>query len=795
MYSGIITIILVSFILIGMAFGMIRGFTKSWVRLLCILASAVASFFLASAIGNALASMNIANLNIVVSGEKVTTLSQLIELALQSVGVIKELITSSPTIAQLITALPIVIINTILFIVLFFTINFISWIIYLIVFGIIKKHSQGEEKPKRKFLGVIFSVVQSFVVFLVVMLPIMGVVFFVDKQIDYANSYEGQLEQSTLEGATSANEYAGEFVAYASENANTEDSEGSVDATKKVEEISNNITEVWVFKALKLVGYDKLCISATDRLTQFTINDTKTGLFNEAEQVVKIGVRAEYLFGNNRQISSWTEHDVALLNEVVDKFFDSPIFGDIATEIVTAGAEKWTDETAEDNTFIGLAKPNTSEDVSMVLDAFLVGVKTDNKEDLRGEFKAVVDVADILIKNEVINKVSKNADIKSFIDPISNTRIIADVLTALSKGRAINKTMTQIVQLGINQMYKAIEVAKEQYQNLKISVSSSEINWNTESVILSDMFSNLAKVYTSLQQAGEMKDKLDYDSLASALEKLRESALFEKSVVKVEKEGVLVDSKLNKELTITLLKNSDMSSVDGMNSVINDIEANYDEVNFSTLLNTLKYSVSIADNLSSGEEVSASDVAGLLDGLNDEVVGEIIKNAVTEKLESELGSSSGTKSVSNMVDAVTEYNKTANEFNKTAEEGEEMPTLPTESTELEKTAEVAVEVFKVIQNGESAESTAETKYFATKADLEAFIVNLHSSDYVWSMALLNSETLGFKTNVSETETPSYKTNLTATEYAWALELVDVEYQEGVVYYTAEEMVKLFGEDA
>ena len=124
-----------------------------------------------------------------------------------------------------------------------------------------------------------------------------------------------------------------------------------------------------------------------------------------------------------------------------------------------------------------------------------------------------------------------------------------------------------------------------------------------------------------------------------------------------------------------------------------------------------------------------------------------------------------------------------------------MPTLPTESTELEKTAEVAVEVFKVIQNGESAESTAETKYFATKADLEAFIVNLHSSDYVWSMALLNSETLGFKTNVSETETPSYKTNLTATEYAWALELVDVEYQEGVVYYTAEEMVKLFGENA
>ena len=98
MYSGIITIILVSFILIGMAFGMIRGFTKSWVRLLWILASAVASFFLAAAIGNALASMNIANLNIVVSGEKATTLSQLIELALQSVGVIKELTTSSPTI-------------------------------------------------------------------------------------------------------------------------------------------------------------------------------------------------------------------------------------------------------------------------------------------------------------------------------------------------------------------------------------------------------------------------------------------------------------------------------------------------------------------------------------------------------------------------------------------------------------------------------------------------------------------------------------------------------------------------
>lgn len=187
-------------------------------------------------------------------------------------------------------------------------------------------------------------------------------------------------------------------------------------------------------------------------------------------------------------------------------------------------------------------------------------------------------------------------------------------------------------------------------------------------------------------------------------------------------------------------------------------------------------------------------MAGLLNGLQDEVVSEIVKDAVTEKLESEIEKLGGenvseTTAVKNMVDAVVDYNKQANEHNGNSENAEnQLPTMPTEKEELNQTAASAKELFNVIKKGESAESSAETKYFATKEDLQNFIQEMHKSDYLWQMSLKNSATLGFKDSAGNT-------NLTATEYAWASELVDASYGEGEnskTYYTQTEMQQLFG---
>ena len=100
MISGIITIILVSLILIGMALGMLRGFTKSWVRLIIVVCGAVISYFVAGAIGNAIAKINISSMGINIGGETATTVSNAVELVLKDISVVGELVQSSPTIAS-----------------------------------------------------------------------------------------------------------------------------------------------------------------------------------------------------------------------------------------------------------------------------------------------------------------------------------------------------------------------------------------------------------------------------------------------------------------------------------------------------------------------------------------------------------------------------------------------------------------------------------------------------------------------------------------------------------------------
>lgn len=803
MYSGVISVCLVTLIIMGMALGMVRGFTKSWIRLIIVVADAVIAYFIAGAIGSAIANINISGMGQVINGNNVETVESLIEELLKSISIVAELIESSPTIGKVVSILPLAIINLVLFDVLFVLINFVTWIIYVIVFSIIgKKHKDEEQKPKRKGLGVLFGVIQSVVVFIVLFIPVMGLTYFVSEQVDYVNNYNGELEQVSQEGSASADEYLGEMVAFAEEKTSAEaepENDTKEGAVKTAQEVTSSLENAWVFKALKFVGYDKLSMTLANNLTKFEINETKTGLFDEVENVVKISVRVEWLFGNKRQISSWTTKDIQLLQEVVGKFFDSPIFGDITYELVNSVATKWTNEKTENSQFIGISKPNTSSDVETVINELLTGLKSDTKEDLEEEFNTLIGTINCLVEKDVLKLVNKNVDITTFMTSIKNDKIVASILSNLTKGNALSRAIPSAIQLGLNQMYKAVGVPKEDYDRLKINVTSSEINWNNESLILDEMFANLARVYESIIKEGDIKDTLDYDSLANALEKMRDSSLLTKSKVQII--GTTETSPLNKELTLTLLRCSDMKNIDGMNAVILDIEAFYNEkdeagnykLNFKTLLNTLKYAVKISTDLNNAN-LNVDDVEGLLSGLQDEVVGEIVKDAVVEKLEKEIekmgvDNVSETTAVKNMVNAVIDYNKYASEHNEDPENAEsKLPTMPTEKADVEKTAEGAKELFNVIKNGEGAESGAGTKFFASKEDLQNFIIKMKSSEYLWQMSLLNSNSLGFKD-------ASGNTNLTATEYAWASELVGVTYGEGEnnkAYYTQAEMQQLFG---
>ncbi len=781
MFSGFIGVLFIGFLIFGVALGMIRGLAKSSIRFGTILLSAVVAFFVTTALTKVIAGIDISSFNVNVDGRPATTIADVIEMLLSSISVVGEVLKASPTTSRIVSALPMAIVGLVLFIVLFIVISLLFWFIYLIICKIaLKKKGDGEERKKRALGGVIVSVIQSAVVFAIILSPIMGTMYFLKEQLAYVKEYNGQTEEQLQQESNAKMLAYINGLVYADETLNKVETEET-----KPEEVLNDLTDAWVFKAFNVLGYDKASMFIADQLTKIELDEkNKTSVFKEAEALVKIVARAEYLFANNKEISSWTSKDVAVANEMVDLFFNSPIFGNITTELVTTLATRWTSETTEP--FLNLVKPKTSEDVQKVLDTLLNNLKSETKEDLKGELQAIIAVADTLIKYEVLNMVTSDVSINTLMPKIENGALIKDLVGSMIGGRAIRNTIPSVVQLGFNQIYNVLGIAEEDYKKLTITKASSEINWDTEKVTLSDMFSGMSKAYNSMENDGVMLEgdalleNLDFNALALALTSMRNSELLNTKVDALDGSG---ESTLAKELIIMLIDKSSVGSLNGKASVLKSIKENYATVDFYALMKTFKSAVNISSTLgdiAKGEDVelNSNDVADLLTGLQDETVSNMVKDAIADGvIKDAVGEENEDTAdvVSGVLNSVIDYN---------ASDVEDKVEFPTAEEDVNNAVTAGKEILNVLQDGTKAEAGAETRFFTEKTDMETFINKLTSSAYMFKMAQLQGASLGFQT---ETGT----TLLTETEKTWLSEIVNAENSK----ITAEQANAIFGTDA
>ena len=511
---GIISVISMAFILIGMILGLIRGWKNSLVRLLEIVLCAFIAYFVAGSIADAFLTLDLSKYGFNIAGVKVTTLEETLTSLISSIAVVKDVLEVSPTLKSVIAILPVVIISLILYIILFFVIKFLVWIIHAIVGAVIRKkakqqseYSDDDVKKKNvnRLIGAGVGVLQGLICFAIVMCPVAGVTYFLADEVKYIREYsEGKVSDDIVNASVYANEIG----------------IGKDDIAEAQEDL-NKINSK--FRVLALFGYKPISTSLVNGLTSFELNGVETSLTNEVDNVVKIYVRADKL--SKIPLDDWTAEETKIANEAIDLFFESPITGDIATEIVTEIADRWTSEDVSKYAILGINKPAIKGGGSEVFDVFLRQLKADEKEDLKNELKVAVNVLDVAIKKDIINIAKGSTTIDDVIVPISQEGVVEDLIGAMVGGRAIKNTIPTAIQFGLYQMYPLLGIGEETYANLKISKASSEINWDSEKVYLDRVFSGLARTYTSLQKEGEVLEKLDYQSLAQALENLRKSEL------------------------------------------------------------------------------------------------------------------------------------------------------------------------------------------------------------------------------------------------------------------------------
>lgn len=342
-------------LLAGFIFGIARGFNRSLIRLLMVVATLVITFFTIPTITSWVLNLDISNLGISVGGETATSVPQILQSLLNQIPHISD-IAGTDAYATIMEVVPQMIINLVLFLVVFLVLRLVTMIIYWIIWGICFNKKKTEGKNQHRLLGSVVGLVQNFLMFLVILMPVIGV-------MNIAANIE---TIATNAGSTPAAVAAAPVSASLQEEQTEEPSSDGLEALINT---ANQYIDVykgtWVAKALGFLKLDYGCQYVFDQLTTVTKDEKEYNLTKEVSNFSNIYIEIT-------DIQKLGEFDLSKietileLQDVINACYESKLTADLIDEVIPLAISKWSDG----ETFIGISKP-TIEGYEDVLDSLL----------------------------------------------------------------------------------------------------------------------------------------------------------------------------------------------------------------------------------------------------------------------------------------------------------------------------------------------------------------------------------------------------------------------------------------
>lgn len=708
MISGVLYATFAFFLIIGFLYGLKRGLVKSIIRILGVIVACTLVVFITEPIADALLNLDISSSGLEVGGITVSTINDTIIAYLSKISVVAELISASPTIKAVISAVPKILVNMVLFIIVFYLIKAISYILCAIINKLVLKN-QPEDAKKHRLAGAFIGAFQGIIVFLFFLIPIAG----------NMNLLTEVTKEVNLETALGEN------------------TETSVLSVKTLDDYNNNL----IIKGANLIGYKALTDTVYDKLTVIKINDTtETNLRDEV--IILTKVYGDYEKLKDIDVTKMTDEDVNNANSLIDNAFSSVIIGNSLTELTTDVAKKWT--ASDPTAFLTIEKPTLSTEIVGVFDDLLIALRADTKADLQNDLKVIVASLKVCSDYNVTNEMDKEDGI---ISAVGQEGFIEDFVGTMSTGKVTKNILPSVVKVGITSAYNAIEVED---QEAIVTKSAGDISWQTEKVVLSDLFENISKVYLSSKAEGEILEKIDLVSFGKALNLLKQSELL---------------GSASQDITIALLKSNMMAGVDTSTLVMNvQNDTTYAELDFEVMLLALKSSANVAtdlNNIVSGsadvESLNPEDVGNILDSLTSgdatsDMIGDM---ASKDNLINSGVDESTADAVSGLVGAIKDYDTT----DPNAE------AVPKTDEEIQSATGAVEELLTASKN---AKDTSVSYVFGSeeepaKAKMQNFIDNLIASPFIYKVTITKGEDLGFKSGAT--------TKLSADEVTWLKEVL------------------------
>lgn len=651
--TAIVSLFLVCIIL-GFVFGWFRGFSKSLVRFIIVLAVTVLAFFVVPSITTAVLKMDISKLNINIGGVSAVTLGDLIIDLIEQVPIVQDLIESSPTLASVITLVPQMLANVVLFIAFFFIFKWFSMIIYWIIAGIFFSKKKMGDKDRHKFVGAVIGTVQGFLVAIVLMVPIFGVVETSRPMVEAirAEQTAASTSESTGESAsgftytvneegsseTPGGEGSSETPGGSSETPGGEGSGGTSEEEKNNKDIKQTVYDVtdetgkyvdafdkvWIVKVMKALKIQDLSVSMFDNLTTVKDRDLEVSLRNEVKVVASAYPGLSGLIYGDADIENAETYDN--VKESFDKLYASPVLSGVVSELVPKAATRWSDTSLaeEDRKFCGIAKPDFGDAATnRVFDALLLNLATqEDSEELKKDIDTSIDVMKLCCTSGIVTAVKHNGDLMEVLLKDTNKNLVSNIIDLSLNSSTLKECLPDIINLAMSKVYTALNITDAPEINGNLTVEE----WQTEKLVLQNVFNNVLRLYDGInkgtKEGKNALDCLDFAALGRAFDGLRSSKLLSEGSLSIMTKLMDSDFVVGADATIMA------SFKEKMTAVWNDPTVKMEDT-FVAVQNALV----LAKDLKNAEaEITPDNIGEIINGLKD---NETLKGTVNEILNNE----------------------------------------------------------------------------------------------------------------------------------------------------------------
>lgn len=399
LFLGVVAI----YLLICVAWGLLRGLAKARFRAVTILFSAVAAVVTAV----------ICKATYFNDAFVANTVIPLLES--NEMAEVVDFLQMSPAMTSSLVGLAGALVAPLLCLVFFIAYSIITWIIFFIFTLIfrrgMKEHNQRSHMSLLRAAAV--SLAQGLVVILIVMIPVscyLNIASVAGSQAVEAGLVEGddaQTVKGLADSCADINESAGAFI----------------------------------FR--KLLGGDAL----VTMLTTFEVNEETTTLTDEIDAVASLVCNGSKL--GQTELADYGENEAQIFGALGDSFDDSVVLPVILGELLYNATDAWE----KGDTFMGMEKPTAGEGeqgelVAPFLDE-LFDILHDDARDvdaLQADFRTVAQMAASLAKNGIFASMDNSEELML---SLGKEGVVDSLVTTLGSNNSMKRLIPQITNLGI----------------------------------------------------------------------------------------------------------------------------------------------------------------------------------------------------------------------------------------------------------------------------------------------------------------------------------------------------------